>query len=149
MRCILSEFMLHTQMKIWCLMSKCISHTKMCNVRSHVTHKNIMSRVRTYVTSKTCNIRTYATHEIIFCPNLFYIRRCVMSEHMLHANIRCFLSELMLHTKMCNVRTHFTHENIMSCLPIYVTYKNVMSEHMLHTNMRLFPVRTNGAYENL
>ena len=40
----------------------------MCNVRTHVTHENMMFRVRTYVTSKMCNVRTYAAHEyeIIF-----------------------------------------------------------------------------------
>ena len=78
--------MLHTNMICFCpnlckirkyKMSELRLHTKqtkMCNVRTHVAYENMMSRVRTYVTSKMCYIRTYATHEyaIIFCPNMCY-----------------------------------------------------------------------------
>ena len=41
------------------------------DIRTHVAHENMMSRVRTYLTYKMCNVRTYVTHEcaIIFCPN--------------------------------------------------------------------------------
>ena len=39
--------------------------------------------------------------------------KCVISEHMLHTNIRCVLSEVMLHTKMWYVRIYVTNENIM------------------------------------
>ena len=94
----MSEPTLHTKI---CLVSKLILHMKMCNVRTHIAHEN-MSRVRTYVTSKMCYVRTYATHEyeIIFYPNWWYIRKCVMSGQMLHTNMRFVLSELMLHSKI-------------------------------------------------
>ena len=84
----MSEPMLH--MKIWCLLpelmllcpnicytriwdyflSELMLHTQMCNVRSHVTRENSMSRVRTHITYKMCNVRIYVLHEyaIIFCP---------------------------------------------------------------------------------
>ena len=62
------ERMLHAQ--IWWLVSELILQTKMYSVRTHVTHKNMMSRVRTYVTYNMCSVRTYATdYEIFFCPN--------------------------------------------------------------------------------
>ena len=57
-------------------------HTKMCNVRTYVTHEYEMVSVRTYV---TC--------ENIICPNLCYTRTY---------DIWC-----MLHTKMCNVQFSF------------------------------------------
>ena len=82
-----------------------------------------------------------------------------MPEHMLHKNMKCALSQLMVHTK--NVRTYVTHVNMMFLIQDAVTYDNVicpnlcyprkydvfcpnlryirkwvMSEHMLHTNMR-------------
>ena len=43
----------------------------MFNVRTQVSRENMMSLVRTYVTSKMFYVRTYATreYEIIFCPN--------------------------------------------------------------------------------
>ena len=41
---------------------------------------------------------------------------------MLHTNIRCFLSELMLHTKIY-VRTYVTHENMMSGVRTYISYE--------------------------
>ena len=65
--------------------------------------------------TKMCNVRTYVTHEWgVFFPNLRYIRKYNMSEPMLHTKIWCLVSELILYMKMCNVRTHFTHENMMS-----------------------------------
>ena len=46
----------------------------------------------------------YAKYDVL-CLNLCYIRKCVMSEHILHKTMKCVLSELIEHTKMCNVRT--------------------------------------------
>ena len=71
----------------------------MCNVRTHVRHENMMSRVQTYVTSTMCNVRTYATHEY-----------------------EIILSELMLHAKMCIVRTYVTHEYDMHNYSKYKIY---------------------------
>ena len=36
------------------------------------------------------------------------IRKCNVSEHILHMKILPFVSEIMLHTKVCNVRTYDT-----------------------------------------
>ena len=56
------------------LVTELILHKKMCNVRTHVAHENMMFRVRNYVTSKMCNVWTYSTHEyeVIFYPNECY-----------------------------------------------------------------------------
>ena len=67
------ELMLQTTIR--CIMSKFILHMKVCNVRTNATHKNMTSRVRTYVTTKMCNVGTYVTHkyDIIFIRiNLTY-----------------------------------------------------------------------------
>ena len=76
-----------------------------------------------------CSVRTYVTYENVICPNLCfeqkydvlssidilcYIRKYVMSGHLLHTNINYALSNLMVHTKI------------------------VMSELMLHTNFLCF-----------
>ena len=70
-----------------------VSHTKVRNVRTYVTHGNMISRVKTYVTYD----------------------KCVISEHMLHANMRCALSELMLHMQMGYVRTYVLVQNNVTC----------------------------------
>ena len=80
------------------------------------THANMMYFVQTNVTYENGNVRTYITHEyeLYFCPILCYIQKCNMFERMLQTKIWCPVSELILHTKLCNVRTHVTHENMMS-----------------------------------
>ena len=74
----------------------------MYNIGTYVARENMMSHVRTCVAYKMCNVRTYVTHEyaIIFCRNLCYMRKCVMSEHKLYTNMRCILPDLLLHTKI-------------------------------------------------
>ena len=69
---------------------------------TYVTHEIMMSYVRTYVTHKKMMfvVQNDVTYENVICPNLCYIRKCLMSKSMLHENIRCDLSELMLNTKM-------------------------------------------------
>ena len=100
----------------------------------------------------------------VFCPNICHIQKCAMSEHMVHTNTRCILSELMLHAEMYYVQTYVTHENMISCVRTNDTFVNVliwtyvphcriwdlfylnncysrkcaMSEHILHTNMKYF-----------
>lgn len=122
-------------------MSKCKLQTKICNVRIHVTHEYDLCSVRTNVKYKMCNVRTYVIHEYemcsfriyvtyenvislnlyftwkydVVCPNLCCIRKCVMSEYILHTNIY----------EMCSIRT-------------YVIYWNFMSELMLHTKVWYF-----------
>ena len=94
-QCYMSEPMLPK--KIWCLLSKLTLHTKMCNVRTYVTHEYEIYSVQTCVTCRN-----------VICPNVW-----------------CLVSELIpvLHTKRCNVRNHVTHENMMSRVRTYVTYK--------------------------
>ena len=67
----MSERMLNT--KICCLVYELMLNAKMCNVRTYVTHENMMPGVRT----------------------LCYIQKCVMFEHMFHTNMRFVLSELV------------------------------------------------------
>ena len=54
---------------------------------------------------------------------------------MLHTNMRCILSELMLHTEMYYVRTYVTQENMMPCVELMLIQKYVLSECMLHTKI--------------
>ena len=44
---------------------------------------------------------------------------------MFRTNMRFVLREQMLDTKMCNVRTYVTHENMMSYVCTNVTYESV------------------------
>ena len=118
----------------------------MCNVRSCVTLEYEMSSVRTFVTyenvmsdicyTRTYDVRTYVTYGNVICsnvcytrkyddlcPNLRYVRKLLMFEHMLDMNIRCVLSELTLHTEILYVRTLFTHDNLMFYVEIYLHAK--------------------------
>ena len=69
-------------------------------------------------------IYMYVQNELLYL-NKCYLGKGVMSENMLHTNVRYFLSELTLHTKMHYVRAYVTHENMMSCVCTNVTYENV------------------------
>ena len=99
----------------------------------------------------------------VFCSNLSYIQKCTISEHMftrkyehtkigwlvseimIHTkmcnvwefltNMRFVLSEQMLLTKMCNVRTYVTHDYEIFSLNLCYTRKCNMSEPMLHTKI--------------
>ena len=77
------------------------------------------------------------------------------------------MSDLMLHTKVCNVQIYVTHRYEMCSIRIYVMYENVicpnvsytrkavlcqkgvMSEPVLHTEIlcRVFNVRTYVTHE--
>ena len=82
-------------------MSERMLHTKICLV------------------SNVGNVRTYVTHgntmSRVECPNICYTR---IGEY--------FLSELMLHTKMCNARTYVTLKYEMFSVRTYVTYENII-----------------------
>ena len=87
-----------------------------------------MLYVRTYrrLPTNICYIRD------VFCPNLCYIQKCTMFEHMFtgkyaHTEICCLVSEIMIHMKL----------------------KCVMSEHMFRTNMRFVLSEKNVTYENV
>ena len=75
--------MLHTNMILF--LSELILHTKMYNVRTYFTYEYGMFSVQTYVAYETitsfnlCYTRKYDA----WYPNLYYIRKCVMSEPML------------------------------------------------------------------
>ena len=45
-------------------------------------------------------VKTDVKYENVIGPNLCYIRKRAKSKYMLHTNMRCDLSELMLHVKM-------------------------------------------------
>ena len=55
-----------------------------------------------------------------------------MSEYMLHVNMRCILSELMLHTKMCNAELvlHTKPKNVIYPPKLYDIRTSVMSKHV-------------------
>ena len=61
-----------------------------------------------------CYVRTYITHE-----NMILIKIDVTDENVI-------MSDLRLHTKMCNVQKYVTHEYEMFSIRTYVTYENVM-----------------------
>ena len=103
----------------------------MLSVRNDVTYDNV-------ICSNTCYTRKY----VVLCPHLCYIRRYVMSEHVTHeyemysvrsyvkyGNEICpnvfftqkYVSELMLHTKVCNTGTYVPQENMMSRVRPYGT----------------------------
>ena len=62
----------------------------------------------------------------IIVSKLRYIRKCAMSEPMLHTEVLCSMSELMLHMKMCNARTYVTREYEICSVRTYVAYENVI-----------------------
>ena len=70
----------------------------MCNVRTHVTHENTMSRVRTYVKYKKYNVRTFVIHEYEMCS----VRTYVSYETNLVVYV---LDYPMLYTKVQGHRT--------------------------------------------
>ena len=57
-----------------------------------------------------------------------------MSEHMIHANMILCLSELMLHTEMCNFRSYARIRDGF-CLNLCNVRKYNMSEPKLHTKI--------------
>ena len=139
----MSEPMLHT--KIWCLVSELMLYSKYV-MFEYMLHTNIrLFSVRTNVTYENllCPNICYTRIWGVLFPNLCYIPKYNMSEPMLYTKIWCLVSELILHTNMCNVWTNVTHKTMMYCVRTHFTYKCVMSEHILHTNMKLYSVRIN------
>ena len=170
MRCVLSELTLHTcdmsepMFKQFCTKLWIMLHMKMCNVLTYVTHEYKMCSARTYSTYEKCYVRTYVTHEtlMVLIKKMMSLttKLYVRTYCRLPTKIWCLLSEHMLPTKMCNVRTH---ENMTSCVRnndinenVYclnilsariwdIFYLNkcdlrncVISEHRLYTNMNIF-----------
>ena len=96
----------------------------MLSVRNDVTYDNV-------ICSNLCYTRKYD----VLCPHLCYMRRYVMSEHVTHEyemySVRSYVtygneicqnvlytqkydvSELKLHTTMCNIGTYVPQENMM------------------------------------
>ena len=127
-------------------LSELMLHAKMCNVRTYVINEYAR-----------CSARIYVTHENMMYLNLYYIRKCVMSEPMLHTKVWCLVfrtyiqnlyqlnvlhtnmrllwSELMLHTKMSNDRTYVPRIWDVFCPNLCNIRKYNMSEHMLHTKI--------------
>ena len=104
-------------------LSERMLHTKMCNVRTHVTHEyEILSKLILHYIRK-CVMSEPMLYMKIWCleSELMWHIKCVMSEHTLNTNIRLLLYELMFHTKMCNVRTYITNEYEILSVRTYVT----------------------------
>ena len=122
---------------VWCPL---ILHTNMCNVRIYVTHEYIWNVFypNIYPILKY-NVRTYVTHEStmflvqynitydnvtrkhdILCPNLCYIRKCVMSESMLHRK--------NMTSRVCKL--FYIQKCVMSVM-IHMNMRTVLSELML------------------
>ena len=57
------------------------------------------------------SVKIYVTHRNVICPNIRYTRK--------------YVSKLILHTKMCNDRTHITDGNLMSRVRTYAIIQNV------------------------
>ena len=124
-----------------------ILHTNMCSVQTYVTYEN-------GICSNLCFEQKYD----VLCLILCYIRKCVMSEYMLHTNMKYVLSELMVHTK------HFMSELMLHSKIWFISPKwfyirqchmsepmlptkiwCLVSELMLHTKM--CNVRTYATHE--
>ena len=78
-------------------------------------HRKISHASRTYVTYE--NMMSYVQ---TFSQTWCYIRKCNMSD-------------LVLHTKMCNVQLYVTHEYEMRSIRTYVTYENVICPNVCYT----------------
>ena len=63
-----------------------------------------------------------------------------MSEHILHTNMRYFLSELLFHTKILCVRNYVTYENILTSKrnAPSKTFHNLLLEH--HTCAKVWSI---------
>ena len=67
-----------------------------------VTHENMMSCVRTYVTYENVYVLAYVTHE-----------SKMTRVHMKMCNVRTYVKH---ECEMCSVKTNDTHENMMLCV---------------------------------
>ena len=104
-----SEIMLH--MKIWFL------------VQNVFAHDNV-------ICLKLCHPRKY---DVLLSELTLHT---MMSEHMLHTNVTCILSELTLHREIKYVRTYVTHAKCDGLCPnFWYIRKCVISEPMLHTKI--------------
>ena len=92
----------------------------MFHTKNHAWFPNL------YYTRKCVMFEPMLHTKIVYLlSELMLHRKCVMFEHMLHTNLRCFLSEFMLQTKTLYVRTYVTHKNIMPGFRTIITYENV------------------------
>ena len=67
----------------------------------------------------------------------------------LSTKISCILSKHMLHTKMCNVQAHVTHECEMYSVRTYVTYRNVLCPNICsHENPLGYILSTSVCMQN-
>ena len=72
------------------------------DVGTYVTCENIMCFIQNDVTYDTviCWNLVYPRKYDLFCTNLHYIRKWVMSERILQRNIECILPDLMLRAEI-------------------------------------------------
>ena len=78
--------------------------------------------IRNILRPKLCYTRKY----YVSSPKWCYIWQCCTSDPILPMEIWCLLSELTLHTNMCNVRTYVTHKYELYSIRTSVSYRNVM-----------------------
>ena len=124
-KCNISEHMLDTE--ILCIVSELMIYTKMCYVRTYIPHEYELCSAWTYVRYENviCPNLWYTQKYDILCLNLCYIQKCNMSEHMLLTKIWWLVSELMMHTKMCNVWTYVPNEYEICSVRTKDTYENM------------------------
>ena len=106
--------------------------------RTYVTCKNMLSYVRTYVTHENMMflVQNDVTYENVICPIYCYIRKWVMSNYMLHTNMRVFYPNLF-YMRKCNMSEPVLHEyEMFSVRTLICNIRNYnISEPMLHTNI--------------
>ena len=85
------EPMLHT---------KYVLFLHLCNIRRYVMSEHVTHEYEMY------SVRSYVTYGNEICPNVFYTQKYDVSE-------------LMLHTKICNIGTYVPQENMMSRVQTY------------------------------
>ena len=91
-------------------MSEHMLHT---NIKSVLSELTVHSEKNYFMENKIRPNLCYTRKYDVFSPKCCYIRQCYIPESMLLTKILCLLSELTLHTIMCNVRKYLTHEHEM------------------------------------
>ena len=75
----------------------------------------MMSVVQTDFTDENVLFSNLYLHtKICLVSKIIFHTENLLPEFMLHVKILCFVSDLILHTKLWYIRTYSTHENMMS-----------------------------------
>ena len=118
-KCVMSWHMLHMNIKL--VLSELMVH------RKHVMSELTLHTKMWYFSPKWCHTQQcYTSKPTVgyprkyddFSPSICYLQKCVISEHMLHTNTRCILSELK-YIQKCSTSAHmFTrkYEHTKMCV---------------------------------